>query len=214
MVRQTELAESLSMAFLLILEALSPVERAVFLLREVFDYDYEEISQIVEKTEDNCRQIFARAKRHIEAGKPRFEASREKRDDLARRFFSACQTGDLHDLLDLLATDAAFYGDGGGKATAILQPVHGRDRVAKLLYGLFAKGRELRIRLQFVEVNGQPGAMVLDAQDRLINVLALDVAEGAIRSIRSVVNPEKLQRLGPLSDLARLPRRGKEERSD
>jgi RNA polymerase sigma-70 factor (ECF subfamily) len=191
MVRQTELAESLSMAFLLILEALSPVERAAFLLREVFDYDYEEISQIVEKTEDNCRQIFARAKRHIEAGKPRFEASLERRDDLARRFFSACQAGDLHDLLDLLATDAAFFGDGGGKATAILQPVHGRDRVAKLLC--------------------RP--MVLDAQDRLINVLALDVAEGAIRSIRSVVNPEKLQHLGPLSDLTRLPLRGNQESS-
>jgi Sigma-70, region 4 len=139
---------------------LSPIERAVFLLREVFDYDYKEIAEIVEKTEDNCRQIFGRAKRHIEAGKPRFEAPVQKRDDLARRFFSACQAGNLQDLLDLLATDAAFYGDGGGKATAILQPVLGRERVARLVHGLFMKGKEIGIRLQLVEVNGQPGAQV------------------------------------------------------
>jgi RNA polymerase sigma-70 factor, ECF subfamily len=207
MVRQTEMAESLSMAFLLILEALSPIERAVFLLREVFDYEYKEISQIVEKTEENCRQIFARAKRHIEAGKPRFEASVQKRDDLARRFFTACQAGNLQDLLDLLATDAAFYGDGGGKATAILQPVHGRDRVARLLYGLFMKGKEIGICLRLVEVNGQPGAVVCDSQERLISAFALDVAEGAVESIRSVINPDKLQHLGPVSDVTQLPSR-------
>ena len=142
--RDVEMAESLSMAFLLVLETLSPIERAVYLLREVFDYGYDEISRIVQKTEDNCRQIFARAKRHIESGKPRFETSREKRDELARRFFDACQQGDLDGLVHVLAADAVFYGDGGGKATATLHPVHGRDRVSRLLQGLFTKAQGAR----------------------------------------------------------------------
>jgi RNA polymerase sigma-70 factor, ECF subfamily len=202
--RRAEMAESLSMAFLLILETLSPFERAIFLLREVFDYDYDEISRIVEKTEDNCRQILARAKRHIEAGRPRFETSPQKRDDLARRFFAACQAGKLDDLVQVLAADATFYGDGGGKAKAVMQPVYGRDRVARLLYGLFAKGRQIGIRVRSVEVNGQPGATVFDNQDRLINVLALDIADGAIQSIRSIVNPDKLGHLGPLSAVTQL----------
>jgi RNA polymerase sigma-70 factor (ECF subfamily) len=204
MVRRAELAESASMAFLVMLETLSPVERAVFLLREVFDYEYDEISKIVEKTEHNCRQIFVRAKRHIDAGKPRFESSREKRDELARRFFSACEAGSLDDLVQLLAADATFYGDGGGKATAIMRPVFGRDRVARLLQGFFIKGWQIPVRLRAVDVNGQPGMMVLDPQDRLINVIALDIADGAVQTVRSVVNPDKLQHLGPLSDVARL----------
>jgi RNA polymerase sigma-70 factor (ECF subfamily) len=204
MVRHVELAESVSMAFLLVLETLSPVERAVFLLREVFDYGYDEIARIVEKTEDNCRQIFARAKRHIDLGKPRFESSREKRDELARRFFTACEAGNLDDLVRLLAADAIFYGDGGGKATAIMQPVFGRDRVARLLHGFFIKGWQIPVRVRAVDVNGQPGLMVLDPQDRLINVIALDIADDAVQTVRSVVNPDKLQHLGPLSDVARL----------
>jgi RNA polymerase sigma-70 factor (ECF subfamily) len=187
MARYVEMAESLSMAFLLMLEALSPIERAVFLLREVFEYGYDEISAVVDKTEENCRQIFARAKRHIDAGKPRFEASPEKRAELARHFFAACEDGYLDDLVQLLAADAAFYGDGGGKATAVMHPVRGRDRVARLLHGIFAKGRQIGTRLRRVEVNGQEGAMIFDSQDRLINVLALDIAEGAIQSVRSVV---------------------------
>jgi RNA polymerase sigma-70 factor (ECF subfamily) len=207
MVRQVEMSESLSMAFLLILESLSPTERAVFLLREVFDYDYLEISQIVEKSEENCRQIFARARRHIEAGKPRFEVSPEKRNDLAGRFFAACQSGDLGDLMDLLVTDAAFYGDGGGKAAAVLRAVHGRERVARLLHGMFAKGKAAGIRLRLVDVNAQPGAMVFDSRERLISVLALDIVEGGIQSIRTVINPDKLAHLGPLSELTKLPPR-------
>jgi RNA polymerase sigma-70 factor, ECF subfamily len=207
MSRHVEMAESLSMAFLLILEALSPVERAVFLLREVFEYEYDEIAAVVDKTEENCRQIFARARRHIDAGRPRFEASSEKREELAERFFAACQDGDLGGLVQLLAADAAFYGDGGGKATAVMRPVRGRDRVARLLQGLFASGRRIGTRLHRVDVNGQEGAMVLDSQDRLVNVLALDIADGAVRSVLAVVNPDKLRHLGALSDLTRLPQR-------
>ena len=211
MERKLEMAESLSMAFLVILEALSPVERAVFLLREVFDYGYDEIAAIVDKTEDNCRQIFTRAKRHIDAGKPRFEASAEKRADLATRFFAACQSGDLQGLVQVLAADAVFHGDGGGKAAAVMQPVRGRERVARLLDGLLKKGKWAGIRMHRVIVNGQEGAMVIDPQGRLINVLALDIADGAVQSVRSVVNPEKLGHLGPLSDISSLPERARRD---
>jgi RNA polymerase sigma-70 factor, ECF subfamily len=207
MARHAEMAESLSMAFMVMLETMSPLERAVFLLREVFEYGYEEIAAVVDKTEQNCRQIFARAKRHLEVGKPRFEASREKRDELAYRFFSACQDGHLEDMVHLLAADAAFFGDGGGKATAFTKPVLGQDRVVRLLQGMFAKGRVLGVRLKAVDVNGQPGAMFFDAEDRLINVMAVDIADGVVYCVRSIVNPDKLGHLGPLSDLTRLPSR-------
>jgi RNA polymerase sigma-70 factor (ECF subfamily) len=128
---------------------------------------------------------------------------------LARHFFAACEDGHLDDLVQLLAADAAFYGDGGGKATAVMQPVRGRDRVARLLHGIFAKGRQIGTRLRRVEVNGQEGAMIFDSQDRLINVLALDIADGAVQLVRSVVNPDKLRHLGPLSHLTRLPSRNR-----
>jgi RNA polymerase sigma-70 factor (ECF subfamily) len=205
-VRELELAESLSMAFLLVLEALSPIERAVFLLREVFDYGYGEIAKVVEKSEDNCRQIFARAKRHIDAGKPRFEASREKRDELAQRFLAACQSGNLDHLIDLLAEDAVFYGDGGGKVPAAAQPVHGQYRVARLLNGLFTKGKAIGGTIRPVDVNGQPGAMLVDKEDRLIGIMELDIVDGVVQSVRTIVNPDKLQHLGPVSDILLRPR--------
>lgn len=203
--RHAEMAESVSMAFLVLLEALSPTERAVFLLRQVFDYGYGEIAAAIGKTEENCRQIFVRANRHIEAGKPRFEASKEKRNQLAEKFFAACTDGDLSDLVNLLASDAVFFGDGGGKAMAVSHPVRGRDPVARLLLGIFAKGRQIAIRWRRVEVNGQPGMMIFDSQDQLISVLAIDVADDHVLSIRSVINPDKLAHLGAVSDLARLP---------
>jgi len=211
MARQIERAESVSMAFMLVLEALSPVERAVFLLREVFDYPYEEIAPIVEKSEDNCRQIFARAKRHIDAGKRRFEASPEKRDEIARQFFAACERGELDGLVRLLAADAAFYGDGGGKAVAFTRPVRGADRVARLVAGIFAKFQSAGIRMVRVEVNGQPGAKLVDGNDRVVGVWALDAAEGRVQCVRSVVNPEKLGHLGPVSDLLTGPLRRRPE---
>jgi len=203
--RQIQMAESLSMAFLLVLEALSPVERAVFLLREVFDYSYEEIAQIVEKSEENCRQIFARAKRHIDAGKRRFEASPEKRDEIARQFFAACERGELDGLVRLLAADAAFYGDGGGKAAAFPRPVIGADRVARLLAAIFSRFKSGEFRVVRLEVNGQPGAKFLDASGRVVSAWSLDTADGRVQCVRSVVNPEKLGHLGPVSDLLTLP---------
>jgi RNA polymerase sigma-70 factor, ECF subfamily len=201
MARQVELAESLSMAFLLILEALTPVERAVFLLHEVFDYSYGEIAGIVDKSEENCRQILTRAKRHVEAGRHRFEASPAKRNEIAERFFAACERGELQGLVELLAADAAFYGDGGGKATAVTRPVAGAEPVARLLAGIFGKFLPAGLRMVRAEINGQPGAKVLDPEGRIVSVLSLDVVDGAIRCVRSVVNPDKLAHLGPVSDL-------------
>jgi RNA polymerase sigma-70 factor, ECF subfamily len=199
--RRAENAESISMAFLVMLEALSPIERAVFVLREFFDYGYDDISSIVDKSEDNCRQIFVRAKQRIAQGKPRFESSPEKRDELARRFLAACEEGDIAGLEELLATDVTFYGDGGGKvAVAVRQPVHGHDRVARLLLGILFKRKHLGMRVQPVHVNGQPGAIVLDPQDRVIFVFALHITDDVVQAIRSVINPDKLQHLGPVSD--------------
>ena len=199
---QIEMGESLSMAFLLILESLSPVERAVFLLREVFDYSYKEIAEVVEKSEENCRQMFTRARQHIDAGMPRFEVQPEKREELVSHFLAACQTGDLGALSDILAADVAFYGDGGGKVAAVMHPIHGRDRVGRLVYGLFyQKGRAYGIRLGPATVNGSDGVLVLDSRDKLISVIQLDVGPGGIEAIRIVVNPDKLAHLGPISEL-------------
>jgi RNA polymerase sigma-70 factor (ECF subfamily) len=207
-VHETELAESVSMAFLLILEALSPVERAVFLLREVFDYPYEEIASIVEKSEDNCRQIFTRAKRHIDAGKRRFEPSPEKREEITGRFFAACQRGDYEGLIELLAADAAFMGDGGGKAAATTRPVTGSSKVARLLLAIFSNTQAAGGTFESVEVNGHPGARVLDDQHRVAAVWSIETADGKVQCVRSVVNPDKLKHLGPVSDfLTRLVRK-------
>jgi RNA polymerase sigma factor (sigma-70 family) len=206
-----ELADSLSMAFLVLLEALSPVERAVFMLREVFGYDYPAVARITGKTEVNCRQIFARARQHIAAGQAGggvpAAARRAEGEELARRFFDAAAGGDLDALLTMLAPDVVFLGDGGGKAQALGQPLSGRQRVLRLLSGLFRRGRVLGTSLRLAWVNGQPGAVTYDAEGRVINVFALEIADGTVQAIRSVVNPDKLGHLGPVSDVARIPGR-------
>jgi RNA polymerase sigma-70 factor, ECF subfamily len=194
--QQAETADSLSMAFLVLLENLSPVERAVFLLREVFEYGYEEIALVVGKSEENCRQIAVRARRHVEARKPRFEASRQRRDELARRFFEAIAEGDAEGLIRLLAADAVAYGDGGGKAPAFPRPVHGRERVARLLPGLGGRGERLGVvGTRFVEINGQPGVLFLGRDGRAVLVVSLDIAEGFVQAVRAISNPEKLRHL-------------------
>ena len=203
--RHAEMADSLSLAFLVLLETLSPEQRAVFLLREVFDYPYDRIAEIVEKSEANVRQLAVRARRHVEEGRSRFEASREERDELARRFFAATQEGDLEGLEALLAQDVVLHGDGGGKAPALARPLHGRARVSHtLLAWARSTARFGGVSMRPVDVNGQPGAMILDPDGRLINVLALDIAAGQIQAVRSVVNPDKLQHLGPVADLGSL----------
>jgi RNA polymerase sigma-70 factor, ECF subfamily len=199
-----ETADTLSLAFLVLLERLSPVQRAVFLLHEVFGYGYAEIAELVGKSEDNCRQIAARARRQIEAGRPRFEASRRQREELARRFFAAVEEGDTDGLVGLLAGDAVMYGDGGGKAPALAAPLHGALRVARLLIGLARRGLAVGMQLRPAEINGNPGLLALDPEGRVLNVLALDIADGRVQAVHSIVNPDKLRHLGPVGDLNAL----------
>jgi RNA polymerase sigma-70 factor (ECF subfamily) len=203
--RHAETADSLSLAMLVLLESLSPEQRAVLLLRDVFDYGYPEIAKIVGKNEDNVRQLATRARRHVEQRRPRFQTTREQQDELADRFFKATQQGDLTGLETLLAHDVELTGDGGGKVPALAETVRGRDRVAGVL-GNFGITRLPGVSVRRVEVNGGPGALYLDAQERLIAVMALEIADGQIRNINSIVNPDKLRRLGPLADFAALVR--------
>jgi RNA polymerase sigma factor (sigma-70 family) len=196
-----EMADSLSLAFLVLLESLSPEQRAAFLLREVFDYPYDQIATIVATSEQNARQLVARARRHVEQRRPRFEPSRERRERLAQRFFAAAHDGDLGALEELLAHDVTFHGGG------LPQPLNGRVRVARTLLAAVktATTRLGGLSLREVTVNGQPGAMVLDPSERLIGVLALDITEGGqIQTVTSMINPDKLRHLGPLADLGPL----------
>jgi RNA polymerase sigma-70 factor (TIGR02957 family) len=204
---KAEIADSLSLAFRVLLETLSPEQRAAFLLREVFDEPYDRIAEIVGTSEQNARQLAARARRQVQQRRPRFEASREQRDELGTRFFAAAEEGDLEGLEQLLAGDVVLHGDGGGKAPAVKRAVHGRARVARtLIAGLRAGARFGGFTKRREEVNGQPGALFLDRHGRLIGVMLLDVAEGQIQGVSAIVNPDKLQHLGPVGDLGSLRR--------
>src|ERR671936_1003994 len=179
--QQAEMADSLSLAMLVVLESLSPEQRAALLLHDVFDYGYREIAAIVGRSEDNVRQLASRARRQVKERRPRFQTTREQRDELARRFFAAVEQGDLAGLEALLAHDVELTGDGGGKAPALARPLRGRNRVARTLINWFRLAARLPgLSLRPVEVNGGPGALLLDAQQRLISVLALDIAGGQI----------------------------------
>jgi RNA polymerase sigma-70 factor (TIGR02957 family) len=202
--RKAEMADSLSLAFLVLLESLSPEQRAAFLLREVFDEPYDRIAEIVGTSEQNARQLATRARRHVEERRPRFEVSRAQQEELANRFFAAVEEGDLEGLEELLAHDVVFRGDGGGKAPALKRALHGRAKVARqLTAGLRALIR-FRITWRREEVNGQPGALFFDRKGMLVGVMVLDVAEGQIQGVSSIVNPDKLRHLGPLADLDAL----------
>jgi RNA polymerase sigma-70 factor (TIGR02957 family) len=206
--RQAEMADSLSLAFLVLLESLSPEQRAVFLLREVFDYPYDQIAAIVGKTDSAVRQLAVRARRQVDERRVRFDASREQRDRLADRFFAAVQEGDLEGLETLLAEDVELHGDGGGKVPALARALFGRSRVARTLRNWTrVSARVARITLRRVDVNGQPGAVLLDPEGDVIGVMALDVADGQVQGIRSIVNPDKLRHVGRVADVAALLRR-------
>jgi RNA polymerase sigma-70 factor (ECF subfamily) len=195
-----ETSDSLSMAFLVLLESLAPAERAVFLLREVFGYDYSEIADITGKTEAACRQTFARSRRRIDEGRPRFETSRAEGEELTALFLAAADGGDMASLLERLAPDVVFYGDSGGKGeTTFIAPVFGRDRVARVIRLSFERTLELGASLRATWVNGQPGVLACDADGGLIAVIAFDVLDGQVQAIRVVANPEKLRHLGPVS---------------
>jgi RNA polymerase sigma-70 factor (TIGR02957 family) len=201
-----EMSDSLSLAFLVLLERLSPEQRAVFLLREVFDYDYGTIAGIVGKSEAACRQLAVRARRQVEQERPRFEASRQEQDELARRFFAATQTGDLDGLEALLAHDVTLHGDGGGKVQTIARPAFGRRTVARLVLRMIEFTSAMDgASIRPIEINGRPAAIGLDGQQRVMYVLSLDIADGQIRGIHGIVNPDKLRHLGPVSDLLPPP---------
>jgi RNA polymerase sigma-70 factor (TIGR02957 family) len=204
--RKVEMADSLSLAFLVLLESLSPEQRAAFLLREVFEEPYDRIAAIVGTSEQNARQLAARARRHVAERRPRFEASREQQEELATRFFAAAEEGDLQGLEELLAHDVVLRGDGGGKAPALKRALHGRARVARtLIAGLRALAR-FGLILRREQVNGQPGALFFDRDGGLIAVMSLDVADGQIQAVSAIDNPDKLRHLGPRADLDALRR--------
>src|SRR3954452_15600880 len=203
--RKAEMADSLSLAFLILLESLSPEQRAAFLLREVFEEPYDRIAEIVGTSEQNARQLATRARRHVQERRPRFEASREQQEALATRFFAAAEEGDLEGLEELLAHDVVFRGDGGGKAPAAARAIHGRARVARLLIaGLRSLARFGGFTTRREEVNGQPGALFFDGEGGLISVAILDIAEGQIQGVSAIANPDKLRHLGPVADLSAL----------
>jgi len=199
-VLHAETADSLSLTFLHLLEKLSPVERAVFLLREVFDYSYDEVAGIVGKSPDNCRQILVRARRRMEEGRRRFDVSREERDEVARRFVAAWEDGDVERLIELLAPDATLYGDGGGKAPSIPHPLVGAERIAKALVGWGRVGVEdFGLVHRMAIVNGDPGVVFHDSEGRAVWVAGLQVADGVVVAVRSILNPDKLAHLNQVA---------------
>jgi len=198
--RSAELADSLSMAALLLLERLSPLERAVFVLRDVFGFGFPEIASAVGRSEAACRQLAVRARHHMESGRPRFETDRRERDELAARFFEALQEGDIEGLQELLAADVQMIGDGGGKAPAFARGVIGAENVARVLASNLPWMVRIGVALEPHEMNGQPGAILRDRDNKVINTLTLDVLDGRIQTIRAVLNPDKLGHLGPVAD--------------
>jgi RNA polymerase sigma-70 factor, ECF subfamily len=198
--RSAELADSVSMAALLLLERLTPLERAVFVLREVFGFSFPEIASAVGRSEAACRQLAVRARRHMDAGRPRFEADRRERERLAGRFFDAFREGDVDGLRELLAADAQMVGDAGGKAPQWGERLVGADRVARMLALIAPPFIRIGGTMEPHEVNGQPGAIFRDRDGKVLNALALDILDGRIQTIRSVINPDKLGHMGPVAD--------------
>jgi RNA polymerase sigma-70 factor (ECF subfamily) len=188
-----ELSESLTMAFLVLLESLSPLERAVFLLHEVFDYSHAEVAEITASTEAACRQAFRRAKASIAERRPRFHPPRRTARQLTETFLNAVQQGRVDEVIALLHPDVVTYSDGGGQVRAALNPIYGADRVARFLVGIAQKGATGLTRV-FSEVNGQP-AFIGFLDGKLRTVLVLDIEQDKIRNIYIVVNPDKLQHL-------------------
>jgi RNA polymerase sigma-70 factor, ECF subfamily len=199
---RVEQDETISLAFLVLLERLTPEERAVLVLREAFGYDFEEIGAVLDKRPDACRQLLSRARRHVEAERPRFEPDPVQRDTLAARFVDAARGGDLDELVALLAPDALLVGDGGGKARAISRPLVGGPAVAKALANFAREGRAWGVTVEPVRVNGQPGLRVVAPDGALVNVIGIDVAGGHVVRLHSILNPDKLGHLGPLSAIA------------
>ncbi len=198
--RSAELADSVSMAALLLLERLTPLERAVFVLREVFGFGFPEVASAMGRSEAACRQLAVRARRHMDAGRPRFEADRREREKLAARFFEALREGDVDGLRELLAADVQLVGDSGGKAPALARSIIGAEKVARVLTAIFPWLVRIDVTLEPHEVNGQPGAILRDRDNKVLDTWTIDVLGGQIQTIRSVNNPDKLGHVGPVAD--------------
>jgi RNA polymerase sigma-70 factor (ECF subfamily) len=210
--RAAELADSVSMAALLLLERLSPLERSVFVLREVFAFGFDEIASAVGRSEAACRQLLVRARRHMEAGRPRFEADRQERQELAERFFEALSQGDVDGLRRLLSADVQLVGDGGGKAPQLARALVGAEQVARLLATVYPLMTRIDITFDPHDINGQPGAVFRDRDGKVLHTLTLDILDGRIQTIRSVINPDKLSHLGPVADAWSIDREVKRTR--
>jgi RNA polymerase sigma-70 factor, ECF subfamily len=198
--RSAQLADSLSMAALVLLERLSPLERAVFVLREVFAFGFPEVAEAVGRSEAACRQLAVRARRHMDAGLPRFEADRAKRDKLAGRFFAAFKLGDVDSLRTLLAADVQLVGDGGGKAPLLANELIGSPNVLAVVSVLVPSFAAVGVEFESRQVNGQPGAVFRDRNGKILSTIVLDILDGQVQAIRAVVNPDKLGHLGPVAD--------------
>jgi RNA polymerase sigma-70 factor, ECF subfamily len=210
--RSAELADSISMAALLLLERLTPLERAVFVLREVFGFSFPEIASAVERSEAACRQLSVRARRHMDDGRPRFEADRREREELAGRFLGAFREGDVEGLQDLLAADAQLIGDSGGKAPQFSKPIVGSQNVARVLAAAVRQLLGVGVAAEPHQVNGQPGALFRDRDGKILAALALDILDGQIQTIRSVSNPDKLGHVGPVADAWAIAREASQAR--
>ncbi|MET9400177.1 RNA polymerase sigma-70 factor [Kitasatospora sp. NPDC002965] len=210
--RSVELADSVSMAALVLLERLSPPERAVFVLREVFAFGFDDVAAAVGRSETACRQLLVRARRHMEAGRRRFDVDRRERRELATRFLGALKDGDVGGLRHLLAADVQLVGDSGGKAPQLARAVVGAESVARLLGTVFPLLARVDVSFEPHQVNGQPGAIFRDRDGRVLYVLVLDVLDGRIQTVRSVINPDKLGHLGPVADAWAVDREAKRAR--
>jgi RNA polymerase sigma-70 factor (ECF subfamily) len=210
--RSAELADSVSMAALLLLERLSPLERAVFVLREVFGFGFPEVASAVGRSEAACRQLAVRARRHMDAGRPRFEADRREREELAKRFFDAFREGDVDGLRELLAADVQLVGDGGGKAPQLARAVIGAANVARLLTAIAPPMVRIEVTFEPHEMNGQPGAIFRDRDGKVLFTWTLDILDGRIQTIHSLINPDKLAHLGPVADAWAIAREANQAR--
>lgn len=191
------LADSISMAFLVVLESLSPTERAAFLLREVFDYEYGEVARILDKSEASCRQLVHRARDHVSEHRPRFDATREEAEEIARRFLEAARTGDMEALIDMLAPDATLWSDGGGKVSAAINPVYGAEKVARFMIGINRKAPP-NVTSRMITLNGQPGVISYTGDEPYVVAVA-EIMDGKVCGIRAINNPDKLKRMPRLS---------------
>lgn len=203
--RATELAESVSLAALRLLERLSPLERAAFVLREVFGFSYAEVGAAIGRSPAACRQLVARSRRHMQQEEPRFDVDRQERDELARRFFDALRDGDVETLRDLLAAEVHLVGDGGGGA-GTRAAAFSAEKAARALAVNVAPLSAIGATLDPLELNGAPGAVFHDRDGRVLGTLVLDIRAGHVTTIFAVNNPEKLGHLGPVADLAEVVR--------